>query len=265
MFNQTLVIRKNIGKIKKLIAELDFTRIHNVENVKTVNDLLDETNKNRDEILFAFASMDEVELERSFSFMGQLMFDNQTVEESGFKQSLLKFHLYEIMLYVVSNLISLKHFQLVYKIVSNNYYVSKYQLSAEIESFFGLFGMEADNACNLKDIVDEDEHHCILSLITKRLNKDLATLDEIVSCEIIIHEIAILLEKNYFPYAAIRYIESKPKMPRNALAIRKMVENDDTSIALLFGCKTTEELKKKITSRGRDYFMLLHSASKPNF
>ena len=265
MFNQILVIRKNISKIKKLIAELDFTQILNEENAKTVNDLLDITNKNRDEILFAFASMEEVELERSFSFMAQLIFGDQKVEGSSFKQSLLKFHLYEIMLYVLSNLLSLKHFHLVYKIVSNNYYISKYQLSSEIESFFGLFGIEAYNASNLKDIVDEDEDHCILSLIAKRLNTDLATLDEIVSCEIIIREIAILLEKNYFPYAAIRYIESKPKIPRNALVIRKMVENDDTSIALLFGCKTTEELKTKITSRGRDYFMLLYSVSKPIF
>ncbi len=265
MFNQTLVIRKNINEIKKLIAELDFSRIHNEENTKTVNELLDKTIKNRDDILFAFASMEEAELERSFLLVGQLMFGDQRIEESGFKQSLLKFHLYEMMLYVISILLSLKRYQLVYKIISNNYYVSKYQLCAEVESFFGLFGIEEVNACNLKDIIDEDEHHCILSLVTKRLNKDLATLDEIVSCEIIIREIAILLEKNYFPYAAIKYIESKPKMPRNALIIRKMVENNDASIALLFGCKTTEELKTKITSRGRDYFMLLHSVSKPIF
>lgn len=265
MFNQTLVIRKNIDEIKKLIGELDFSRIHNEENTKTVNGLLIKTIKNRDGIVFAFASMEEVEFEKAFSFMGQLIFGDQRVEDGGFKQSLLKFHLYEVMLYVVSNLLSLKNYQLVYKIISSSYYVSKYQLSAEVDSFFGLFGLEENNACNLKDLVDEDENHCILSLLIKRLNKDLATLDEIVSCEIIIREIAILLEKNYFPYAAIRYIESKPKMPRNALIIRKMIENNDASIALLFGCKTTEELKTKITSRGRDYFMLLYSVAKPIF
>ncbi len=126
MFNQTLVIRKNINEIKKLIAELDFSRIHNEENTKTVNELLDKTIKNRDDILFAFASMEEAELERSFLLVGQLMFGDQRIEESGFKQSLLKFHLYEMMLYVISILLSLKRYQLVYKIISNNYYVSKY-------------------------------------------------------------------------------------------------------------------------------------------
>lgn len=253
MFNKLLEIRKEINEIKSLLSPLDYNKVQSDSGHKELQDAMNKTIIHRNNIINTLSTEDGDELTNAISFIGKMVYEDIEFRYKLFNLSLLKFCIYEIMLYCLSNVLAAGRYDIFYTIATNKYYVS----GVNENTYSTIFGLGFEHICNIREINGEDDDSTVFKLINSRLDTSLSSLDELVTCDMVIRDISVLNEDNHYCSYAAFWNLTHNDTPKNVLLIKRMIKNNDPKAFTLFGCKTKEILNEKIASCGRSNFDLL--------
>ena len=223
----------------------------NNDDFATVNAEFEKTKDIRDRIVYLFSQMDDLEVVGSFSYMFNITLNDESIKEDYFKYSFLKYVLYEIALYVLSEIVECHNYILFDKLIS---LVCIYAETPSylVNSHF-YFSIDSDQtvACNLKCFSTSDELKVIRELVSKRINHEICSLDGLITVDLILSEGAILHDYEYNGFLSIYVRAGQKRLPVLASLVRSEIKSKEGNNYYLFGFNDYDSLFNAISKARR--------------